>query len=84
MSPFILFYGGEYVKRMEADEGCFLYVVLITHWDLYFCTCMRFVVHNPQFLERFGEDNVVTLYALRRSVLSSFPFVPPYLCPYLP
>ena len=23
MSPFILFYGGEYVKRMEADEGFF-------------------------------------------------------------
>ena len=25
MSPFILFYGGEYVKRMEADE-CFFFV----------------------------------------------------------
>ena len=51
MSPFILFYGGEYVKRMEADEGFFLCVVLIIHLDLYFCICMRLVVHNPQFLE---------------------------------
>lgn len=24
MSPFILFYGGEYVKRMEADERFFV------------------------------------------------------------
>ena len=48
MSPFILFYGGgEYVKRMEADECFFLCVVLTVHWDLYFCMCMRLVVLNP-------------------------------------